>query len=107
MGGPVERPVPDGAKPEQSAAHIDRVAPDPESTIDRQVGEPYGTVSRGMFGVSGSGDTTGYGGLVREPWTPPPSERPYGSYFDDVVDALYEAYPQADEAIQMVVVDRG
>ncbi|WP_368671991.1 NADH-quinone oxidoreductase subunit C [Jatrophihabitans endophyticus] len=59
-----------------------------------------------MFGVSGSGDTSGFGGLVREPWTPPPAERPYGSYFDEIVDALYEAYPQAADAIEKVVVDR-
>jgi NADH-quinone oxidoreductase subunit C len=60
-----------------------------------------------MFGVSDSGDTTGFGGLVREPWVPPAAERPYGSYFDDVVDALREAYPHADDAIRKVVVDRG
>jgi NADH-quinone oxidoreductase subunit C len=60
-----------------------------------------------MFGVSGTGDTSGFGGLLREPWTAPEAERPYGSYFDEVVDALREAYPQADDAIQKIVVDRG
>jgi NADH-quinone oxidoreductase subunit C len=68
---------------------------------------PYGVEHKGMFGVAGSGDTSGYGGLVREPWVPPAAERPYGSYFDEIVDALYEAYPQADAAIYKVVVDRG
>jgi NADH-quinone oxidoreductase subunit C len=80
--------------------------PAPESTIDRQVDSPYGTERRGMFGVAGSGDTTGFGGLVREPWTPPTAERPYGGYFDEIVDGLYEAYAQAEQAIQKVVVDR-
>ena len=47
-----------------------------------------------MFGVAGSGDTSGFGGLVREPWVPPAAERPYGGYFDEVVDALAEAYPR-------------
>ena len=107
MGGPVERPVPDDSKPEQNAADIARATPAPESTIDRQVGAPFGSERRGMFGVSDSGDTTGFGGLVREPWAPPAAERPYGSYFDDLVDALYDAYPQAGEAIAKVVVDRG
>ena len=107
MGGPVERPVPDNSKPEQDAADIAKSTPAPESTIDRQRGEPFGTEHRGMFGVAGSGDTTGFGGLVREPWTPPAAERPYGGYFDDLVDALYEAYPQAAEAIERVVIDRG
>jgi NADH-quinone oxidoreductase subunit C len=107
MGGPVERPVPEDSAPEQPAAEIQQVAPTPDTTIDRQVPGPYGTERRGMFGVSGSGDTSGFGGLVREPWVAPTAERPYGSYFDEIVDALHEAYPQAGEAIVKVVVDRG
>src|SRR5947208_1559074 len=106
MGGPVERPVPDDSAPEQAAAAIQRVAPTPDTTIDRQVPSPYGQERRGLFGVSGTGDTSGFGGLVREPWVPPTAERPYGSYFDEVVDALYEAYPDAGQAINQVVVDR-
>lgn len=43
---------------------------------------------RGMFGVTGSGDTSGYGRLVREVALPGSSPRPYGGYFDEVVDAL-------------------
>ena len=60
-----------------------------------------------MFGVSDSGDTTGYGGLVREPWLPPAAQRPYGGYFDEVVDALMAAYPQFAQAVAKIVVDRG
>ena len=75
MGAPTERPVPEDSSPEQSAAHVQPRAPLPESTIDRQVGSPFGTERRGMFGVSGSGDTTGYGGLDRKPWVPPEAQR--------------------------------
>ena len=60
----------------------------------------------GMFGVEGSGDTSGYGGLVRQPWDAPAAERPYGSYFDEIVDALAAAYPALDAALRKVVVDR-
>lgn len=63
---------------------------------------------RGMFGVRGSGDTSGYGRLVREIALPGSSPRPYGGYFDDVVDALAAALG-ADEfgaAIERVVVFR-
>jgi len=60
----------------------------------------------GMFGVEGSGDTSGYGGLVREPWDAPAAERPYGGYFDEIVDALAAAYPGLDDALTKVVVDR-
>ena len=61
----------------------------------------------GMFGAKGTGDTSGYGGLVRKASTAGSSERPYGSYFDDVADDLERAYPDFSEAIERVVVDRG
>ena len=64
-------------------------------------------VKLGMFGVSGSGDTSGYGGLVRRVQSRPPSQRPYGGYFDDVADDLERAFPSYGEAIERVVVDRG
>ncbi len=60
-----------------------------------------------MFGVSGTGDTSGYGGLVRKQVLPGSTERPYGDYFDEVADALEEAYPAFSDAILRVVVDRG
>jgi NADH-quinone oxidoreductase subunit C len=61
----------------------------------------------GLFGVSGSGDTSGYGGLVRTQVSRGSSERPYGGYFDDVADSLERAYPAFSDAIEKVVVDRG
>ncbi|MGA8116825.1 MAG: NADH-quinone oxidoreductase subunit C [Actinocatenispora sp.] len=64
-------------------------------------------VGRGMFGVTGSGDTSGMGGLLRRQPLPVPAERPYGSYFDETVDSLVHAYPLFDEAVEMVSVDRG
>ena len=60
-----------------------------------------------MFGAEGTGDTSGYGGLVRTPAATGSSERPYGSYFDDVADDLERAYPAFSDAIERVVVDRG
>ena len=103
----LDRPVAEDSEPEQLAVDIQKVAPTPDSTIDRQADEPYGQERRGMFGVSGTGDTSGFGGLLREPWTPPEAERPYGGYFDEIVDALHEAYADAGAAITKVVVDRG
>ncbi len=61
----------------------------------------------GMFGVKGTGDTSGYGGLVRAAVRPGSSQRPYGSYFDEVADELERAYPLFSDAIERVVVDRG
>lgn len=65
----------------------------------------------GMFGVKGTGDTSGYGGLVRSNQQPGQqtgsSQRPFGSYFDEVADELERAYPFFSDAIEKVVVDRG
>ncbi len=61
----------------------------------------------GMFGAAGTGDTSGYGGLVRTSATPGSSQRPYGGYFDQVADDLERAYPDFADAIERVVVDRG
>jgi NADH-quinone oxidoreductase subunit C len=100
----------DDRGPEQRAADIERATVD-VAGVARNV--PYadqatfGAKRHGMFGVTGSGDTSGYGRLVRDAWTAPEAERPYGSYFDDVVDALAVAYPRAREAITRTVVDRG
>ncbi len=68
-------------------------------------------VRRGMFGVTGTGDTSGYGRLVREVTLPGSSPRPYGGYFDEVVDNLAAALTRTgvdpEDAIETVVVDRG
>jgi NADH-quinone oxidoreductase subunit C len=66
----------------------------------------FGVEHKGMFGVPDTGDTTGFGGLVREPWAARQAERPYGGYFDEVVDSFLAAYPAASEALTTVVVDR-
>ena len=47
-------------------------------------------VRRGMFGINGTGDTSGYGRLVREVALPGSTPRPYGGYFDELVDRLAE-----------------
>jgi len=68
-------------------------------------------VRRGMFGTSGTGDTSGYSGLVRKVQLPGPSSRPYGGWFDETADALARALDTGDgslvDAIEKVVVDRG
>ena len=68
-------------------------------------------VRKGLFGVKGTGDTSGFGGLVSTVAMPPASERPYGGWFDEVVDVLVELLEaegiDPDVAIEKVVVDRG
>ncbi len=62
---------------------------------------------KGMFGIQGTGDVSGFGGLVRRRPAVADSPRPFGGYFDEVHDALEEAYPGFADAIEKVVVDRG
>jgi NADH-quinone oxidoreductase subunit C len=64
-------------------------------------------IRQGMFGLQDTPDTSGYG-LLRVHKAPPVhSERPYGSYFDEIADALEAAGLGFSDAIERVVVDRG
>lgn len=65
-------------------------------------------VSHGMFGVAGSGDTSGYGRLVRSTPRPQSTSRPYSGYFDEVVDLLTARLAEAGvtDTIERVVVFR-
>ena len=92
----------------------DRDATDelPENTLpaDPESLEPeVVAVRHGMFGVRGSGDTSGYGGLVRPVTMPGGSPRPYGGWFDEVADALAESLRGGgvEHAVEKVVVHRG
>jgi NADH-quinone oxidoreductase subunit C len=67
----------------------------PEETRVQAVGQ-----RTGMFGVSGSGDTSGYGGLVKPTVFPAPAQRPFGGWFDTVADGL-------GPLVESVVVHRG
>ena len=91
--------APQGLKPPAD----DAVAQDanlPARLGEERLNEPV--VRMGMFGVSDTPDTSGFG-LLRVHKAPAlPSPRPYGSYFDEIADALGLA-----DAIERVVVDRG
>jgi NADH-quinone oxidoreductase subunit C len=67
-------------------------------------------VRTGMFGALGSGDTSGYGGLVRTVSLPSPTMRPYGGDFDLIADKLTGALAALghtfDGVVEKVVVDR-
>ena len=80
------------------------VVPDGVSELD-VVG-----VRRGSFQVSGSGDTSGFGGLVSPIVMPAPTERPYGGWFDELADeielALADRNLPVSSVIDKIVVDR-
>src|SRR4029079_15613404 len=66
-------------------------------------------VRHGMFGVRGSGDTSGYGRLVRPVALPGGTERPFGGWYDEVADGLDTALEKAgaQDAVEKVVLHRG
>jgi NADH-quinone oxidoreductase subunit C len=86
------------------AAQVDPAAQAGQERLHEQV------VRTGMFGSGGTGDTSGYGGLQIRRALVPPAQRPYGSYFDDVADALAEGLTgsgeEFDAAVERVIVDR-
>lgn len=65
---------------------------------------------QGMFGVRGTGDTSGYGGLRLPPYLPPPAQRPFGWWFDEVADNLFASLAERgvpkETAIRQITVDR-
>lgn len=75
---------------------------------DQEIRRAVGT-RRGMFGVSGTGDTSGFGGLVTPTVYPGDAQRPFGGWFDEVADALEARLKATDleSAIERVVVHRG
>jgi NADH-quinone oxidoreductase subunit C len=91
----------DDVSTEQSAAEI---AP---TTLSQGPGDGAASAERhGMFGVAGSGDTSGFGGLVRDKWVADTAQRPFGSYFDELIDNLQVVYPAFDQAVTKIVIDR-
>jgi len=98
------------SQPSQVSQADDPAAPDSAELAGRErLSEQV--VRTGMFGVEGTPDTSGYGGLKVRQQPPVFSSRPYGSYFDDIADALGSSLEQSGssfgDAVERVVVDRG
>ncbi len=91
--------------PTQEPAAGSGLAPDAGATAD------VVRVRTGSFGVSGAGDTSGFGGLVTPVVMARPAVRPYGGWFDEVSDELELALADhglpATQAIEKVVVEHG
>lgn len=66
-------------------------------------------VRKGAFGASGSGDTSGFGGLVSPIVMPGASLPPFGGWFDEVAEELALSLLDAgvSGAVDKIVIDRG
>jgi NADH-quinone oxidoreductase subunit C len=66
-------------------------------------------VRHGMFGGIGTGDTSGFGGLVRPVAIPGATQRPYGGWFDSAADRLETVLNSSGlpDALDKVIVHRG
>jgi NADH-quinone oxidoreductase subunit C len=64
-------------------------------------------VREGMFGVKGSGDTSGYGGLARVVEFPGAAIPPFGGWWDQVYERIGALIPNFSDVITKVVIYRG
>lgn len=106
---PKDTPERDGEQPNTEGAEsgLEPHTPEPAPPAQPVIA---GRERHGMFGVSGTGDTSGYGGLRLPAYSPPPAERPYGGWFDEFADEFYAALDENNipiEAVQQVTIDRG
>ena len=106
-------PTPDGPPvPGDVQSGAERPGHPLDTTDATPAAEPFivGRDRRGMFGVTGTGDTSGFGGLTLPAYAPAPAERPYGGWFDEFTDDLLAAFAERDipaAAILQITVDRG
>jgi NADH-quinone oxidoreductase subunit C len=87
-------------------------APDPLGSDTSPEGGTRQAATRsrqGMFGVRGTGDTSGFGGLQLPGYVAAPAERPYGGWFDAFVDELGAALAErgVTGAVDQITIDRG
>ncbi|MCW0215706.1 MAG: NADH-quinone oxidoreductase subunit C [Pseudonocardia sp.] len=93
-----------------ASGEVEQAADDAGSTVEGGTRQAATRERSGMFGVRGSGDTSGFGGLRLPGYAPAPAERPYGGWFDELADDLGEALDERSvprSAIEQVTVDRG
>jgi NADH-quinone oxidoreductase subunit C len=97
--------IPEPKGPEQPA--VDASPENAPATLEPEVHAVGERV--GMFGVTGSGDTSGYGGLVQPIVFPGPSKRPFEGWHEEVAAALDTALAGAEveHGLQSVVIHRG
>ena len=117
-GGPQSSAESSGADAaaQRSAGGTQPTAGQPEQAAEVDTAPEGGTrlaptrARRGMFGVSGTGDTSGFGGLRLPGYVPAPAERPFGGWFDEFADEFAAVLVERKVprgAVQQITIDRG
>jgi NADH-quinone oxidoreductase subunit C len=118
---PIKGAVPEGesepdaeTKPESLTGEAPAVGSDAtaaeEDEAQLAAAEPTAEVLQvreGMFGVKGSGDTSGYGGLTRVVEFPGGAIPPFGGWWDQVYERIGALIPNFSDVIIKVVIYRG
>jgi NADH-quinone oxidoreductase subunit C len=118
---PVKGAVPEGeSQPDQDTKPETLTGPSPDIASDDATATTGGVeivapeptpevlaTRKGMFGVTGTGDTSGFGGLTRTVEFPAPSVPPFGGWWDSVYDRIGELVPGYSDVITKVVIHRG
>jgi NADH-quinone oxidoreductase subunit C len=118
---PIKGAVPEGesepdaqTKPESLTGEAPAVGSDAtaaeEDEAQLAAAEPTAEVlqvRKGMFGLKGSGDTSGYGGLTRVVEFPGAAIPPFGGWWDQVYERIGTLIPNFSDVITKVVIYRG
>jgi len=104
QGDPPARPAPDGESSTTSQGSTSSVAQRSAAAASAVSATTTHQAGSDMFGAASGGDTSGFGGLVRQEQLLTSTPRPYGGWFDDTVDTIIEA--GLEELLTRVVVFR-
>lgn len=81
------------------------------SVTQGETGAEHITTRKGMWGVKNGADTTGFGGQENVVTIAAPAHRPYGGWFDEVVDIIGELAMadglQPEDVIEKVTTQYG
>ena len=111
MSEPTPQTKPDSVVAQESAAQTAEVHAASTQVATTDALPEVLEVRHGMFGAHDTGDTSGYGGLVRTVAMPAPVQRPLDGWWDLVPEVLTRTLPDSgasyEAAVEKVVADRG
>jgi NADH-quinone oxidoreductase subunit C len=87
-----------GPEPGVSSADVEATVGGAEIVAPEPTPEVLAT-RKGMFGATGTGDTSGFGGLTRTVEFPAPSTPPFGGWWDSVYERIGQLFTEGDDPL--------